>query len=131
MSAYMSHKICAVIRQPDRNATVATDMLLSPRSQEMATRSATARLEKRRAELGKLQTTSHAFKEARSVVPRGTGTDKLWFKSGQYWGKAYTIGVTVCSIDWSMLQHMTHGERVRKRYAEWRLACSQGHNPTV
>ncbi|DBA72430.1 TPA: hypothetical protein ACH3X2_010461 [Trebouxia sp. C0005] len=59
----------------------------------MATRSATARLEKRRAELDKLQTTSHAFKEARSVVPRGTGTDKLWFKSGQYWGKAYTIGL--------------------------------------
>ena len=26
-----------------------------------------------------------------------------------------------------MLQHMTHGERVRKRYAEWQLACSQGH----
>ena len=43
------------------------------------------------------------------------------------WGS----NVTVCSVDWSMLQHMTHGERVRKRYAEWRLACSQGHNPTV
>ncbi|KAL0039993.1 hypothetical protein WJX79_001744 [Trebouxia sp. C0005] len=68
-------------------------MVLSPRSAEMATRSATARLEKRRVELDKLQTTSHAFKEARSVVPRGTGTDKLWFKSGQYWGKAYTIGL--------------------------------------
>ena len=26
---------------------------------------------------------------------------------------------------------MTLGERVRKRYAEWRLACSKGHNPTV
>ena len=93
MSAHMSQKICAVIRQPDRNATAATSMVLSPRSAEMATRSATARLEKRRAELDKLQTTSHAFKEARSVVPRGTGVDKLWFKSGQCWGKAYTIGL--------------------------------------
>ena len=59
----------------------------------MATRSATARLEKRRAELDKLPTTSHAFKKARSVVPQGTGVDKLWFKSGQYLGKAYTIGL--------------------------------------
>ena len=71
----------------------ATNMVLSPRSAELGTRSATARLGKRRAELDKLQTTSHAFKEARSVVPRGTGPDKLWFKSGQYWGKAYTIGL--------------------------------------
>lgn len=92
MSAHMSQKICAVVRQPDRNATAATDMGLSPRSAEMATRSATARLEQRRAELNKLQTTSREFKAARSVVFRGTGTDKLWYTSGQYWGKAYTIG---------------------------------------
>ena len=59
----------------------------------MATRSATARLEQRRAELNKLQTTSREFKSARNVVPRGTGPDKLWFTSGQYWGKAYTIGL--------------------------------------
>ena len=90
MSAHMSQKICYVVQQPDRNATAAVSMVLSPRS---ATRSATVRLEKRRAELDKLQTTSQAFKEARSVVPRGTGTDRLWFKSGQYWGKAYTIGL--------------------------------------
>ena len=77
MSAHMSQKICAVIRQPDRNATAATDMVLSPRSAEMATRSATARLATRRAQLDKLQTTSQAFKEARSIVPQGTGTDKL------------------------------------------------------
>jgi hypothetical protein len=68
-------------------------MQLSPRSAEMATRSVTARLEKRRAELDKLQTASQEFKAARSVVPRGTGTDKLWFTSGQHWGKAYTIGL--------------------------------------
>ncbi len=59
----------------------------------MPTRSSTARLEQRREELNKLQTTSRAFKEARSVIPRGTGRDKLWYKSGQYWGKAYTIGL--------------------------------------
>ena len=89
----MRHDICVVIQQPDRNATAASSMVLSPRSAEMATRSATARLETRRAEIDKLQTTSHAFKEARNIVPRGTGRDKLWFKSGQYWGKAYTIGL--------------------------------------
>ena len=92
MSAHMRHKICAVVRQPDHNATAAAGTL-SPRSADMATRSATVRLEQRRAELGKLQTTSQAFKEARNVVPRGTGADKLWFQSGQYWGKAYTIGL--------------------------------------
>ena len=59
----------------------------------MATRPATARLEQRRAELDKRPTTSQEFKFARNVVPRGTGPDKLWFTSGQYWGKAYTMGL--------------------------------------
>ena len=31
-------------------------------------------------------------------------------------------------VDRSMLQHMTHGKHVGKRYAKWRLACSQGHH---
>ncbi len=59
----------------------------------MATRSSTARLGQRREELSKLQTTAQQFKEARKVIRRGTGPDKLWFASGQYWGKAYTIGL--------------------------------------
>lgn len=89
----MSHKICAVVQQPDHNASAAAHSQLSPRSIEMATRSATARMEQRRAELNKLETTNPEFKKARSIVPRGTGRDKLWFRSGQYWGKAYTIGL--------------------------------------
>ena len=89
----MSEIICAVVRQPDHRTLTAAHRQLSPRSKEMATRSATARLEQRRAELNKLQTTSQEFKSARNVVPRGTGPDKLWFTSGQYWGKAYTIGL--------------------------------------
>ena len=93
MSAHMSDKICAVVRQPDHKTLAADHSQLSPRSREMATRSATARLEQRRAELNKLQTTSQVFKSTRNVVPRGTGPDKLWFTSVQYWGKAYTIGL--------------------------------------
>ena len=89
----MSENICAVVQQPEHQTLTAANLQLSPRSKEMATRSATARLEQRRAELNKLQTTSREFKLARSVVPRGTGPDKLWFTSGQYWGKAYTIGL--------------------------------------
>ena len=89
----MSDKICAVVRQPCHQTLTAAHVQLSPRSREMATRSATARLEQRRAELNKLQTTSRDFKSARNVVPRGTGPDKLWFTSGQYRGKAYTIGL--------------------------------------
>ncbi len=89
----MSDKICAVIQQPDRTASTGGYRQLSPRRKDMATRSSTARLEQRRDELDKLQTTSLEFKKARSVVTRGTGRDKLWFKSGQYWGKAYTIGL--------------------------------------
>ena len=89
----MSENICAVVRQPEHQTLTAAHLQLSPRSKDMATRSATARLEQRRAELNKLQTTSREFKSARSVVPRGTGPDKLWFTSGQYWGKAYTIGL--------------------------------------
>ena len=89
----MSDKIFAVIRQAEGNTLTAAHVQLSPRSREMATRSATVRLEQRRAELNKLQTTSQEFKSARKVVPRGTGPDKLWFTSGQYWGKAYTIGL--------------------------------------
>ena len=91
--AHMSDKSCAVLRQPDYRALTAAHLQLSPRSKEMATRSATARLEQRRAELNKLQSTSQEFKSARNVVPRGTGPDKLWFTSGQYWGKAYIIGL--------------------------------------
>ena len=91
MSAHMSDKICAVVRQPEHQTLTAAHLQLSPRIKEMATRSATARLEQRRAELNKLQTTSQEFKSARNVVPRGTGPDKLW--SGQHWGKAYTIGL--------------------------------------
>ena len=89
----MSDKIFAVVQQPDNKTLAAAHVQLSPRSKEMATRSATARLEQRRAELNKLQTTSQEFKSARNVVPRGTGRDKLWFTSGQYWGKAYVIGL--------------------------------------
>ena len=89
----MSDKICAIVRQPEHQTFTAAHVQLSPRSREMATRSATARLEQRRAELNKLQTTSQEFKSAKNVVPRGTGPDKLWFTSGQYWGKAYTIGL--------------------------------------
>ena len=89
----MSDKICAVVQQPDNTTLTAAHEQLSPRSKEVTTRSATARLEQRRAELNKLQTTSQEFKSARNVVPRGTGLDKLWFTSGQYWGKAYTIGL--------------------------------------
>ena len=89
----MSENICAVVRQPEHQTLTAAHLQLSPRSKDMATRSATARLEQRRAELNKLQTTSREFKSARNVVPRGTGPDKLWFTSGQYWGKAYTIGL--------------------------------------
>lgn len=93
MSAHMRQKIYAVLPQPVSNATASSRMVLSPRSADMATRSATIRLAKRRAELDKLQTASQEFKAARSVVPRGTGLDKLWFTSGQHWGKAYTIGL--------------------------------------
>ncbi len=93
MSAHMSDKICAVVRQPDRTTSAAAFGQLSPRRSDMPTRSSTARLEQRRAELSKLQTTSQEFKKARSVVSRGTGRDKLWFQSGQYWGKDYTIGL--------------------------------------
>ena len=93
MSAHMSDKICAVVRQPDRTTSAAPFGRLSPTRIDIATRSSTARLEQRRAELGKLQTTSQEFKKARSVVPRGTGRDKLWFQSGQYWGKDYTVGL--------------------------------------
>ena len=50
-------------------------------------------MEQRRAELQQLETTNPEFKKARSIIPRGTGRDKLWFRSGQYWGKAYTIGL--------------------------------------
>ena len=89
----MSDKICAVVRQPDRATSAAPVSQLSPRRSEMPTRSLTARLEQRRTELGKLQTTSQEFKQARSVIPRGTGRDKLWSQSGQYWGKDYTIGL--------------------------------------
>ena len=89
----MSDKICAVIQQPDRAASTGVYRQLSPRRNDVATRSSTARLEQRRAELDKLQTTSQEFKKARSIVPRGTGRYKLWYKSGQYWGKAYTIGL--------------------------------------
>ena len=89
----MSDKICAVVRQPERTAPTSARSQPSPTRNDMATISSTARLEQRRAELGKLQTTSHEFKKARSVVPRGTGRDKLWFRSGQYWGKACTIGL--------------------------------------
>ena len=91
----MSENICAVVRQPERNTLTAAHLQLSPRSKEMATRSATVRLKQRRADLNKLQTTSQEFKSARNVVPRGTGPDKLWFTSGQYWGKAYTIGLSL------------------------------------
>ena len=59
----------------------------------MATRSATARLEQRRAELDKLGITNPLLKEAMTVIPRGTGRDKLWYRSGQPWGKAYAIGL--------------------------------------
>ena len=93
MSAHMSDKICAVVRQPDRATSAALLSQLSPRRSEMPTRSLTARLDQRRTELGKLQTASQEFKQARSVIPRGTGRDKLWFQSGQYWGKDYTIGL--------------------------------------
>ena len=89
----MSENICAVVQQPEHQTLTAAHLQLSPRSKEMATRPATVRLEQRRAELNKLQTTSREFKSARNVVPRGTGPDKLWFTSGQYWGKAYTIGL--------------------------------------
>lgn len=89
----MSYKICAVVRQPDRATSAAALSQLSPTRSEMPTRSLTARLEQRRTELGKLQITSQEFKQARSVIPRGTGRDKLWFQSGQYWGKDYTIGL--------------------------------------
>jgi hypothetical protein len=93
MSAHISDQVCAVVQQPDRTAPTCACRQLSPRRNDMATRSSTARLEQRRAELDKLQTTSQEFKKARIVVPRGTGRYKLWFKSGQYWGKAYTIGL--------------------------------------
>lgn len=93
MNAHMSDKICAVVQQPEHQTLTAAHLQLSPRSKDMATRSATARLEQRRAELNKLQTTSQEFKSARNLVPRGTGPDKLWFTSGQYWGKAYTVGL--------------------------------------
>ena len=89
----MSDKICAVVRQPNRTASAGPFGQLSPTRIDMATRSSTARLEQRRTELGKLQTFSQEFKKARSVVSRGTGRDKLWFQSGQYWGKDYTIGL--------------------------------------
>ena len=89
----MSDKICAVVQQPDRTASRGTYAQLSRTRNDMATSSSTARLEQRRAEMSKLQTTSQEFKKARSVVPRGTGRNKLWFQSGQYWGKAYTIGL--------------------------------------
>ena len=89
----MSDKICAVVQQPGRKTFAAAHSQLSPKSKEMATRSATARLEQRRAELDKLETTNPLWKEAKSVIPRGTGRDKLWCKSGQYWGKPYTIGL--------------------------------------
>lgn len=93
MTAHMSENICAVVQQPEHQTLTAAHLQLSPRSKEMATRSATVRLEQRRAELNKLQTTSRQFKSLRNVIPRGTGPDKLWFTSGQYWGKAYTIGL--------------------------------------
>ena len=89
----MRHKICAVVQQPGCSTPTAAHSQLSPRSKEMATRSASARLEQRRAELNKLQTTSQEFKSARNVVPRGIGPDKLWFTSQRYWGKANTIGL--------------------------------------
>ncbi len=93
MSAHMRDKICAVVQQPDFATSADACAQLPPTRIDMPTRSSTARLEQRREELNKLQTTSRAFKEARSVIPRGTGRDKLWYKSGQYWGKAYTIGL--------------------------------------
>ena len=89
----MSERICAVIRQHTCAASADTAGRLSPIRNDMATRSSTGRLEQRRAELNKLQTTSQEFKQARSIIPRGTGRDKLWFRSGQYWGKAYTVGL--------------------------------------
>ena len=89
----MSDQICAVVRQPDRATFAAPLSQLSSSRSEMPTRSLTARLEQRRTELGKLQTTSQEFKQARNVIPRSTGRDKLWFQSGQYWGKDYTIGL--------------------------------------
>ena len=89
----MSENICAVLQQPEHQTLTAARLQLSPRSKDMATRSATVRLEQRRAELDKLETTNPLFKEAKSVIPRGTGRDKLWCKSGQYWGKPYTIGL--------------------------------------
>ena len=93
----MRDRICAVVRQPEPAASADACAQLPPTRIDMPTRSSTARLEQRREELNKLQTTSRAFKEARSVIPRGTGRDKLWYKSGQYWGKAYTIGlILVC-----------------------------------
>ena len=93
MSVHMSENICAVVQQPGLTASTDTIGQFSPTRTDMPTRSLTARLEQRRAELNKLQTTSREFKQARSIVPRGTGRDKLWFQSGQYWGKAYTIGL--------------------------------------
>ncbi|DBA84862.1 TPA: hypothetical protein ACH3X1_005882 [Trebouxia sp. C0004] len=91
--AHMRDKICAVVQQPEPAGSADAFAQLPPTPIDMPTRSSTARLEQRREELNKLQTTSQAFKEARSVIPRGTGRDKLWYKSGQYWGKAYTIGL--------------------------------------
>ena len=93
MSADMRDKVCAVVQQPDPATSADACAQLLPTRTDVPTTSSTARLEQRREKLNKLQTTSRAFKEARSVIPRETGLDKLWYNSGQYWGKAYTIGL--------------------------------------
>ncbi len=89
MSAHMREQICAVVQQPDPATSADACAQLPPTRIDMPTRSSTARLEQRRGELNKLQTASRAFKEARSVIPRGTGRDKVEAALG----KAYTIGL--------------------------------------
>ena len=61
MSAHMRDKICAVVQQPEPAASADACAQLPPTRIDMPTRSSTARLEQRREELNKLQTTSRAF----------------------------------------------------------------------
>ena len=59
----------------------------------MNTRHSGGQLEHRKAYLQSLQTKSKEFIAARNKVQRGVGRDKLWYSSGQYWGKPYIIGL--------------------------------------
>ncbi|KAL0038600.1 hypothetical protein WJX77_012283 [Trebouxia sp. C0004] len=77
MSAHMRDKICAVVQQPDHAtpADACGQLAYVYTRNDMPTRASTARPEQRREELNKLQITSRAFKEAKSVIPPGTGRD--------------------------------------------------------